>query len=57
MAAQRYPGDYDGIIAGALANRHIHMHTAGAYRSMQLARHPDRAVPARMFLHDRRRWT
>jgi feruloyl esterase len=44
MAAQRYPGDYDGIIAGALANRHIHMHTAGAYRAMQLARHPELAV-------------
>lgn len=45
MAAQRYPGDYDGIIAGALANRHIHMHTAGAYRQIQLARHPDQALP------------
>lgn len=44
MAAQRYPGDYDGIIAGALANRHVHMHTAGAYRSIRLARHPDEAV-------------
>jgi feruloyl esterase len=44
MAAQRYPGDYDGIIAGALANRHIHMHTAGAYRGMQLSRHPELAV-------------
>jgi feruloyl esterase len=44
MAAQRYPGDYDGIIAGALANRHIHMHTAGAYRSIRLARHPEEAV-------------
>src|SRR3989442_9077962 len=28
MEAQRYPGDYDGIIAGSLANRHIHMWTA-----------------------------
>jgi feruloyl esterase len=45
MAAQRYPGDYDGIIAGALANRHIHMHTAGAYRQMRLALHPDEALP------------
>ncbi len=45
MAAQRYPGDFDGIIAGALANRHIHMHTAGAYRSIELARHPDEALP------------
>jgi feruloyl esterase len=44
MAAQRYPGDYDGIIAGALANRHIHMHTAGSYRSIRLARHPDEAL-------------
>ena len=44
MAAQRYPGDYDGIIAGALANRHVHMHTAGSYRSIRLARHPDEAV-------------
>src|SRR5687768_3723830 len=30
MAAQRYPEDFDGIIAGALANRHIQMHTAGS---------------------------
>jgi feruloyl esterase len=44
MAAQRFPGDYDGIIAGALANRHVHMHTAGSYRSMHLARHPDEAL-------------
>ena len=44
MAAQRYPGDFDGIIAGALANRHIHMHTAGAYRSIRLARHPEEAI-------------
>lgn len=44
MAAQRFASDYDGIIAGALANRHVHMHTAGAYRSIRLARHPDEAV-------------
>lgn len=44
MAAQRFPGDYDGIIAGALANRHVRMHTAGAYRSIHLARHPEEAV-------------
>src|ERR1700732_20473 len=29
MEAQRYPVDYDGIVAGSLANRHIHMWTAG----------------------------
>jgi feruloyl esterase len=45
MAAERYPEDYDGIIAGALANRHIQMHTAGSARRIDLARHPDRAIP------------
>ncbi len=46
MAATRFPDDYDGIIAGALANRHIHMHTAGSARQIELARHPDMAIPA-----------
>jgi feruloyl esterase len=46
MAAQRFPEDYDGIIAGALANRHIHMHTAGFARQVALARNPDMAIPA-----------
>lgn len=45
MAAQRYPGDYDGIVAGALANRHIHMHTAGVARTIELSRHPERGIP------------
>ncbi len=36
MEAQRYPDDYDGIIAGSLANRHIHMWTAGVARSVNL---------------------
>jgi len=44
MAALRFPEDYDGIIAGALANRHIHMHTAGFGRQVVLARNPDMAV-------------
>jgi feruloyl esterase len=44
MAAQRYPLDFDGIIAGALANRHVHMHTAGAYRTIDLNRHPEKAI-------------
>jgi len=46
MAAQRYPGDFDGIIAGALANRHIYMHTAGVAQRIHFARHPDEAVSA-----------
>src|SRR5439155_11282277 len=36
MEAQRYPEDYDGIIAGSLANRHIHMWTAGVTRNIEL---------------------
>jgi feruloyl esterase len=44
MEAQRYPDDYDGIIAGALANRHIHMWTAGVERSISLVRNPERAL-------------
>ncbi|MBN2242324.1 MAG: tannase/feruloyl esterase family alpha/beta hydrolase [Acidobacteria bacterium] len=44
MAAQRYPGDFDGIIAGALANRHIHMHTAQVAAAIRLSRNPGQAV-------------
>jgi feruloyl esterase len=44
MAAQQYPADFDGIIAGALANRHIHQHTAGVARSIQLSRNPEKAI-------------
>ena len=46
MEAQRYPDDYDGIIAGSLANRHIHMWTAGVARAIELARHPEGALTA-----------
>ena len=45
MNAQRYPEDFDGIMAGALANRHIQMHTSGTYRGIELARHPEGAIP------------
>lgn len=44
MEAQRYPNDYNGIIAGSLANRHIHMWTAGIERSINLSRHPENAI-------------
>jgi len=44
MEAQRYPDDYDGIIAGSLANRHIHMWTSGIERSVELSRHPEGAI-------------
>src|SRR5438094_1500031 len=46
MEAQRYPADYNGIIAGSLANRHIHMWTAGVARSIELSRHPERNLTA-----------
>jgi feruloyl esterase len=46
MEAQRYPNDYDGIIAGSLANRHIHMWTAGVARSIELSRHPEEGITA-----------
>ena len=46
MEAQRYPDDYDGIIAGSLANRHIHMWTAGIERNISLSRHPERGITA-----------
>src|SRR5689334_15707891 len=46
MEAQRYPEDYDGIIAGSLANRHIHMWTAGVARSIDLSRHPEGSITA-----------
>ena len=46
MEAQRYPDDYDGIIAGSLANRHIHMWTAGVARSIDLSRNPEKAITA-----------
>lgn len=44
MEAQRYPDDYDGIIAGSNANRHIHMWTAGVARSIALSRHPEESL-------------
>ena len=44
MEAQRYPDDYDGIIAGSLANRHIHMWTSGIARSIELSRHPEEGI-------------
>jgi feruloyl esterase len=41
MEAQRYPDDYDGIIAGSNANRHIHMWTAGFMRGIDLLNRPE----------------
>ncbi len=46
MEAQRYPDDYDGIIAASNANRHIHMWTASVAQSVDLSRHPETNLPA-----------
>ncbi len=46
MEAQRYPDDYDGIIAGSLANRHIHQWTAGIARNIDLSRRPETNITA-----------
>jgi feruloyl esterase len=43
MSAQRYPQDFDGIIAGAPANRHIHMHVAQSYQKIFNNRNPEYA--------------
>ena len=44
MEAQRYPEDYDGIVAGALANRHIRMWASGVASGAELLRHPEGAL-------------
>lgn len=46
MAAQRFPGDYDGIIAGAPANRHIHMHVAQSWEQIRVNNNPLAAISA-----------
>lgn len=43
MSAQRYPDDFDGIIAGAPANRHIDMHVAQSYQHIFNNRNPEYA--------------
>lgn len=40
VEATRYPEDFDGIVAGAPANPHIHLHAADIERSMRLKKDP-----------------
>jgi len=45
IEAQRYPGDYDGIVAGAPAYYWTHLLTGGAWLAQDLPTHPDQFIP------------
>ena len=44
MEAQRYPEDYDGIIAAAPANNRTHLHIAFIWNWLALTRNPNAAI-------------
>ena len=45
----KFPDDFDCVLAGAPANPHIYLHTAGVERSIELMKHPDGALsPAKI---------
>jgi len=44
MEVQRYPDDFDGVIAGAPANAHIHLHAASVERNIELMKIPDHVL-------------
>lgn len=46
MEAQRYPKDYDGILAGAPANYWTHLLMAGAWEAQALLKDPASYIPA-----------
>src|SRR5207248_2903206 len=47
MEAQRYPADYDGIIAGAPANDWTHLLSAAVWHQQALTLDPASYIPAR----------
>ena len=54
MEAQRFPADYDGIIAGAPANPRSRLNAAGLATHQALGRNPASVIPAAKFamVHD-----
>ena len=40
----KFPNDFDGVLAGAPANPHIHLHAAGVERSVELMHNPQGAL-------------
>jgi feruloyl esterase len=40
----KFPDDFDGVLAGAPANPHIHLHAAGVERSIELMNNPQGAL-------------
>ena len=45
MSAQRYPDDFDAIIAGAPANYHTHLHAAALSLAASMAKDPSGILP------------
>ena len=40
----KFPNDFDGVVAGAPANPHIHLHAAGVARSLEMMKNPQGAL-------------
>ena len=45
MSAQRYPEDFDGILAGAPANDHIYLHAGDMWRMTSIFKDPEGFLP------------
>lgn len=51
MEAQRYPSDYNGIIAGVPANNRTHLHTSFLWNYKAANQVPGSAIPEKMIAH------